>query len=89
MESIENCYGSKKTKDLVKVTTMLEKCFMKNDTDDPRMWILELKRLNREVGQCDKWDHEEPGTDPSNNFGTSAKMMIRGHDHITQWQDRA
>ncbi|KAI2510706.1 hypothetical protein MHU86_3654 [Fragilaria crotonensis] len=49
-KALKSRYDSKKTKDLVKATTQLEKCYMKNDMEDPHMWILELERLNREVG---------------------------------------
>jgi hypothetical protein len=52
-KALKSRYDSKKTKDLVKATTALEKCYMKNDVDDPHMWILEIKRLNREVGKCE------------------------------------
>ncbi|KAI2499615.1 hypothetical protein MHU86_14850 [Fragilaria crotonensis] len=52
-KALKSRYDSKKTKDLVKATTQLEKCYMKNDMEDPHMWILELERLNREVGKCE------------------------------------
>ena len=52
-KALKSRYDSKKTKDLVKATTALEKCYMKNDVDDPHMWILEIERLNREVGKCE------------------------------------
>ncbi|KAI2501181.1 hypothetical protein MHU86_13327 [Fragilaria crotonensis] len=48
-KALKSRYDSKKTKDLVKATTQLEKCYMKNDMEDPHMWILELERLNREL----------------------------------------
>ena len=52
-KALKSRYDSKKTKDLVKATTALEKCYMKNDMEDPHMWILEIERLNREVGKCE------------------------------------
>jgi gag-polypeptide of LTR copia-type/Zinc knuckle len=52
-QALKSRYDSKKTKDLVKATTKLEKCYMKSDTDDPYLWIVEMERLNREVGKCE------------------------------------
>ncbi|KAI2497956.1 hypothetical protein MHU86_16562 [Fragilaria crotonensis] len=52
-QALKNRYDSKKTKDLVKATTKLEKCFMKHDFDDPYIWILEMERLNRDVEKCE------------------------------------
>jgi hypothetical protein len=37
----------------VKATTKLEKCYMKSDTDNPYLWIVEMERLNREVDKCE------------------------------------
>ena len=52
-QALKERYDSKKTKDLVKATTKLEKCYMKSDLDDPYLWIVELERLNREVEKCE------------------------------------
>jgi hypothetical protein len=52
-QALKERYDSKKTKDLVKATTKLEKCNMKSDLDDPYLWIVELERLNREVEKCE------------------------------------
>ena len=52
-QALKDRYDSKKTKDLVKATAKLEKCFMKSDLEDPYLWILEMERLNREVEKCE------------------------------------
>ena len=52
-QALKDRYDSKKTKDLVKATTKLEKCYMKSDIDDPYLWIVEMERLNREVEKCE------------------------------------
>ena len=52
-QALKDRYDSKKTKDLVKATTKLEKCYMKSDLDDPHLWIMEMERLNREVEKCE------------------------------------
>ena len=52
-QALKDRYASKKTKDLVKATTKLEKCYMKSDLDDPHLWIMEMERLNREVKKCE------------------------------------
>ena len=52
-QALKDQYDSKKTKDLVKATTKLEKCYMKSDLDDPHLWIMEMERLNREVEKCE------------------------------------
>jgi hypothetical protein len=52
-KALKSRYDLKKTKDLVKAMTALEKCCMKNDVDDPHMWILEIERLKREIGKCE------------------------------------
>ena len=52
-QALKNRYDSKKTKDLVKATTKLEKCYMKSDTDDPYLRIVEMERLNWEVEKCE------------------------------------
>ena len=52
-QALKDRYDSKKTKDLVKATTRLEKCYMKSDLDDPHLWIMEMERLNREVEKCE------------------------------------
>ncbi|KAI2505568.1 hypothetical protein MHU86_8904 [Fragilaria crotonensis] len=52
-QALKDRYDSKKTRDLVKATTKLEKCYMKSDLDDPHLWIMEMERLNREVEKCE------------------------------------
>jgi hypothetical protein len=49
-KTLKSHNDSKGMKDLLKATTMLEKLYTTNEMDDPLMWILEFKRLNREVG---------------------------------------
>ena len=52
-QALKDRYDSKKTKDLEKATTKLEKCYMKSDIDYPYLWIVEMERLNREVEKCE------------------------------------
>ena len=52
-QALKDRYNSNKTKDLVKATTKLKKCYMKSDIDYPSLWIVELEQLNREVEKCE------------------------------------
>ena len=71
-QALKDWYKLKKTKDVVRTTTKLEKCYIKSDLDDRHPWIMEMEQLNRE-GEMQKWNKEQLWEDGSKDFGKIAQ----------------
>ncbi len=71
---IKDRYNSK---NLVKATTKLEKCYMKSDLDDPHLWIMEMEQLNREVEKMREWNKALGQTGGSDYLGEIAEKKYK------------